>query len=188
MNLVSIFIASLLTQNIILTKFLGICPFVGVSDDEKSALGMGLAVTLVITIASFMTYFINYYLLVPLTMEYLQTVVFILVIAVLVQMLAIFMKKYFATLYEVLGLFLPLITTNCAVLGVVLLNINNAYNLVQTLVFAVGSGLGFLFVIYLFASLREKIKTAPIPKAVSGLPIALITAGIMALIFSRYLG
>lgn len=188
MNLISLFIASILTQNLVLTKFLGVCPFVGVSDQEKSAVGMGLAVTLVILTASIFTYFIHYYILVPTNTEYLRIIVFILVIASLVQLIEIVMRKYWPHLYEVLGIYLPLITTNCAVLGAVLLNIFNNYNLKQTIVFAMGSGLGFFLVIYIFSTLRERIKQAPLPQAVAGLPIALITAGIMALIFSRYTG
>ncbi|MDD2489764.1 MAG: Rnf-Nqr domain containing protein [Bacilli bacterium] len=172
----------------ILTKFLGICPFVGVSDDEESGLGMGLAVTLVITVSSILTYFIHHYILIPTNTEYLRTIVFILVIASLVQMIEIIMRRYFPRLHKLLGLYLPLITTNCAVLGVILLNVFNNYNLIQTIVFAFGSSIGFLLVIYIFSTIREKIRTNPIIKSFTDFPIALITAGIMALIFLRYIG
>jgi len=188
MNLFSLFITSILMENVVLNKFLGICPFVGVSSKEKSATGMGLAVVFVITISSIITYFLYHYLLVPTKTEYLRTIVFILIIASLVQMVEILMKRYFTSLYELLGIYLPLITTNCAVLGVVVLNVFSGFNLLETLVVSIGSSLGFFLVIYLFSTIRERIKASPIIKPFQGYPLALITAGIMALIFSRYGG
>ena len=147
MNLISLFVMSLLTQNIILTRFLGMCPFFGTSNKEKSAIGMGLSVTFVVTIASFITYLLYHYLLVPTNTTYLQTVLFILVIACMVQITEFIVKKYFSSLYKILGIYLALITTNCAVLGITLLNINNQYTLAQAMVFSVGSSLGFTLVI-----------------------------------------
>lgn len=187
MNLINLFISSLLTENIILTKFLGICPFVGTSSKEKTAIGMGLAVTLVITISSIITYLIYYYLLIPTNTVYLQTVFFILVIAFLVQLLELLLKKYNSTLYRSLGIYLPLITTNCAVLGITLLNISNDYSFLEMLTFSIGSSLGFTLVIYLFSTIREYIENKNIPSLVKGYPIAFITAAIMTILFGRYL-
>lgn len=187
MNLISIFITSLLTENIVLTKFLGICPFVGTSNKEKSALGMGLAVTLVVTLSSIITYLIYYYILIPTNTVYLQTIFFILVIAALVQLLEMLLKKYLPVLYKNLGIYLPLITTNCAVLGITLLNINSGYNFLQMLSFSIGSSLGFTLVIYIFSTIREYMDTKDIPTSFKGYPIAFITAAIMAMIFSRYI-
>lgn len=186
MNLINLFITSFLTENIVLTKFLGICPFVGTSSKRRNALFMGISVTLVITLSSIITYFLYHFLLVKTNTEYLKTVLFILVIASLVQLLEILLKRFFKAIHKALGIYLPLITTNCAVLGIVLLNITNNYNFIEVLVYSVSSSLGFTFVIYLFASMREKIDNSNIPKPFKGYPIALITAGIMALLFSRY--
>lgn len=188
MNLFSLLIASILTENIVLTKFLGICPFVGVSNREKKAMGMGLAVMLVVLLSSIITFLIYHYLLVKTNTEYLKTIIFILVIASLVQLTMIIIKKYFPKLNKALGLYLPLIATNCAVLGIVLLNIQYHYSFLQTLVFSVASSFGFWLVIYLFATIRERIEKSPIIKPFQGFPIALITAGIMAMIFARYTG
>ena len=185
MNLISLFIISILTQNIVLTKFLGICPFIGTSSKEKSAIGMGLSVTLVITLSSIITYLLHHYLLVPTNTEYLTTIIFILIIAVLVQSLEMTIKKISPTLYKSLGIYLPLITTNCAVLGVTLLNINQNYNLIETLVFSIGSSIGFTFVIYLFSTIREYIDNKYVPESFKGYPIAFITAAIMSLLFGR---
>lgn len=187
MNLISIFIASLLTENIVLTKFLGICPFVGTSNKEKSAIGMGLAVTMVVTLSSIITYAIYHFILVPTDTTYLQTIFFILVIAFLVQLLEMLLKKYMPGLYKSLGIYLPLITTNCAVLGITLLNINNDYNFLQMLAFSIGSSLGFTLVIYIFSTIREYMENKNIPASFKGYPIAFITASIMTLIFSRYI-
>jgi Na+-translocating ferredoxin:NAD+ oxidoreductase subunit A len=186
MSLINIFITSILTQNIVLQKFLGICPFVGTSDKEKHAVGMGLAVMTVVTISSLITYFIYHMVLVPTDTIYLKTIIFILVIASCVQILDILMRNFIPYLHKALGIYLPLITTNCAVLGIVLLNINNNYTLIETLVFSVGSSLGFTLAIYLFASMRERIEHAKIVEPLRGFPIALIMAGIMSLLFTRY--
>lgn len=187
MNLISIMITALLTENVVLTKFLGICPFIGVSNKRKSAIYMGISVMLVVTLSSIITWLLYYYLLVPTHEEYLKTILFVFVIASLVQLLEIILKKFFNNIHKLLGIYLPLITTNCAVLGIVLLNINNNYNFVEMLVYSLSSSLGFTFVIYLFSSMREKINNSDIPKPFKGHPIALITAAIMALLFSRYL-
>lgn len=186
MSLINLFITSILTQNIVLTKFLGICPFVGTSDKEKHALGMGIAVMLVVTTSSLITYFLYHLVLVPTDTEYLKTLIFILVIASLVQIVDIVTKFFMPTLHKALGIYLPLITTNCAVLGIVLLNINNSYSLIETLVFSLGSSLGFTLVIYLFASMRERIEHSKIVEPLRGFPIALIIAGIMSLLFTKY--
>lgn len=186
MNLISLFTMSILTQNIVLHRFLGICPFIGTSKNSQNALYMGLSVTLVTTLSSLLTFFLYYYVLEPTNTTYLKTVVFILVIASMVQILEILLKKFNPTLYKTLGIYLPLITTNCAVLGVTLLNIGNHYNLVKTLVFSVGSSLGFTLVSYIFGSIREHLESRPILSFFKGYPVAFITAGIMALLFARY--
>lgn len=186
MNLISLFITSLLTENIILTKFLGICPFVGTSKKEDTAFKMGLAVTLVVTLSSIITYLLYTYLLVPTDTTYLKTIMFILVIASLVQGLEMIIKRYSPNLYKSFGIYLPLITTNCAVLGIALLNINNNYNFIEMLVYSIGSSLGFTLVIYLFSTIREYLDKKDIQNSFKGYPIALITAGIMALIFGRF--
>jgi len=185
MNLISIFIAGLFTENILLTKFLGICPFVGTSKKEETAFKMGLAVTIVVTISSIITYLLYTYILVPTDTTYLKTLMFILVIASLVQLLEMIIKKYSKSLYLAFGIYLPLITTNCAVLGITLLNINNNYSFIGMLTYSISSGLGFTFVIYLFSTIREYLDNKPILKSFKGYPIALLTAGIMALIFGR---
>lgn len=187
MNLISLFTTSILTQNIVLTKFLGICPFVGTSSKEKSAIGMGIAVSIVITLSSLITYLLYHYLLIPTQTEYLMTIMFILVIAVLVQSLEMIIKKVSPTLYKSLGIYLPLITTNCAVLGITLLNVNQNYTLTETLVFSLGSSIGFTFVIYLFASIREYMEQKPIPENFKGYSVAFITAAIMSILFGRYM-
>lgn len=185
MNLINLFITSLLTENIVLTKFLGICPFVGTSKKEDTAFKMGLAVTIVVTLSSIITYLLYTYLLVPTDTTYLKTLMFILVIASLVQLLEMIIKRYSKNLYKAFGIYLPLITTNCAVLGITLLNINNGFNFIQMLVYSIGSSLGFTFVIYLFATIREYLNNKDIPDSFKGAPIAFITAGIMALVFGR---
>lgn len=185
MNLISLFVTSIFTENIILTKFLGICPFMGTSKKEETAYKMGISVMIVVTLSSIITYLLYKYLLVPTETTYLKTIMFILVIASLVQMLEIIIKKYNKNLYKAFGIYLPLITTNCAVLGITLLNISNDYNFIEMLVFSIGSSIGFTLVIYLFASIREYMDKKPIPESFKGAPIALITAGIMALLFMR---
>ena len=185
MNLISLFITSILTENIVLTKFLGICPFVGTSKKEETAFKMGLAVTIVVTLSSIITYLLYTYLLVPTDTIYLKTLMFILVIASLVQLLEIIIKRYSKNLYKAFGIYLPLITTNCAVLGITLLNINNGFNFSEMLVYSIGSSLGFTLVIYLFSTIREYLDKKDVPKIFKGAPIAFITAGIMALVFGR---
>ena len=186
MSLIQIFITSILTENIILSKFLGICPFVGTSSKIKTASMMGLCVTCVVTLSSLITYFLYYYLLVPTDTTYLQTILFILVIASLVQITELLLKKYNKKIYNALGIYLPLITTNCAVLGITLLNISNEYTLLETLVFSLGSSIGFTIVIYVFANIREYLETKNIPACFKGYPIAFIIAAIMSLLFTRY--
>lgn len=185
MNLWNLFFMSFFTENIVLTKFLGVCPFMGTTKSTKNAIHMGLAVTLVITLSSVLTYFLYYQVLVPTDTTYLKTIVFILVIASFVQMLDMIMKKYMPTIHKALGLYLPLITTNCAVLGTVLLNVSNGYNLMETIVFSIGSSCGFTFVSYLFSSIREYLDTKKVPESMKGYPIAFVVASIMALIFSQ---
>ena len=186
-NILNIILAALLSQNYILVKFYGICPFMGVSKKIDTALGMGMAVTFVMALASFVCYFV-YQLLVALNLVYMQTVAFILVIASLVQVVEMALKKMVPALYKALGVFLPLITTNCAVLGVVLVNVAEGYNvLISTLNGAVG-GLGFTLAIVLFASVRERVDKAEPPECFKGFPIALITAGLLALAFMGFSG
>lgn len=187
-DLISLAFAAFIVENIILTQFLGICPFLGVSRKRSSALGMGLAVVFVIILSSSLTWVLYQYVLVVLHIEYLRTIVFILVIAALVQMVEIFLKKVSPSLYKALGIFLPLITTNCAVLGVALININKGHNFIEMLVYSTFISLGFLFVMYIFSMLREKLDFSPVPKAFKGTPIALIVAAILAMIFARFGG
>ncbi|MBN2540748.1 MAG: RnfABCDGE type electron transport complex subunit A [Bacilli bacterium] len=187
-NLIALAFAAFITENIILTQFLGICPFLGVSTKRKNALGMGFAVLFVMLISSSVTYLLYTFVLKTLSIEYMKTIVFILVIASLVQMVETFIKKVSPALYKALGIYLPLITTNCAVLGVALLNITKENNFVETVVYTTFIGLGFIFVMYIFSMLREKIDKAPVPKAFQGIPIALIVASILAVIFSRFGG
>ena len=186
MNLYSLFIMSLLTENIVLTKFLGICPFMGTSDKEKNALGMGISVMIVVTLSSLLTYLIYYYLLVPTDTIYLKTIVFILVIAAMVQILELILKNKLPNLHKSLGIYLPLITTNCAVLGITLININQSFSLIEMLVYCIGSSLGFTLVIYIFSSVREYIDTKKVPQSFKGYPIAFIIASIMSILFSRF--
>lgn len=187
MSLITLFFTSILVENIILTKFLGLCPFLGMSNKEEGALSMGIAITVVMTIASFITYLIYHYLLIPYDIEYLKVIVFILVIASIVQIIEILIRKFLPKVYDLFGIYLPLITTNCAILGVVLLNTTKDYNLLESLVFALGSSMGYMLVLYIFSNIRERIEDSPIPKAFKGIPIALITAGIIAIIFGRYM-
>ncbi|MDD2435384.1 MAG: Rnf-Nqr domain containing protein [Bacilli bacterium] len=187
MSPISIFVTSVLAQNIILTKFLGICPFIGASNKEKNAFHMGLSVMLVITLSSIITYVIYHFVLVPTNTTYLRTTMFVLVIASMVQLMELFLKKYLPGIHKTMGLYLPLIATNCAVLGVTLLNINNDFNFLQMLAFSVGSSLGYLLIIYIFATIRERLETSDISKSFDGIPIALLTAAIMSLVFVRYL-
>ena len=183
-----IIISSIFVNNIVLSQFLGICPFLGVSGKVSTSLGMGAAVTFVLAIASIAAYLIQYHLLVPLHIEYMQTIVFILVIAALVQMVEIMLKKVSPALYQALGIFLPLITTNCAVLGVAILLVQKEYNLGEAVVYAVAVAVGFTLALVLFAGLRERLELENVPKALQGVPIALITAGILAMAFMGFSG
>ena len=183
-----IIISSIFVNNIVLSQFLGICPFLGVSGKVSTSLGMGAAVTFVLAIASIAAYLIQYHILVPLHIEYMQTIVFILVIAALVQMVEIILKKVSPALYQALGIFLPLITTNCAVLGVAILLVQKEYNLGEAVVYAVAVAVGFTLALVLFVGLRERLELENVPKALRGVPIALITAGILAMAFMGFSG
>ena len=187
-SLMSISLGAILVNNFILAQFLGICPFMGVSQKTGTAMGMGLAVTFVMGIASAVTWAVNTYILVPLDLQYMQTVAFILVIAALVQFVEMFLQKAVPALYQALGIYLPLITTNCAVLGVALLNIQNGYSFIESVVYGITGGLGFLVAIVLFASIREHTEDADCPKSFKGFPIALISAGLLALAFMGFSG
>ena len=187
-ELLLIVIGSVLVNNFVMSQFLGICPFLGVSKKTETALGMGMAVTFVMALASLITYFIQAYLLVPLDLEYMQTIAFILVIAVLVQIVEIALKKISLSLYQALGVYLPLITTNCAVLGVALLNTREGYNLIESVVNGTSAAIGFTIAIVMFASIRERLATGNMPKWMDGFPGALITAGLMSLAFQGFSG
>ncbi len=187
-ELLAIMLGAILANNFIFSQFLGICPFLGVSKKVDTAVGMGIAVTFVMGLASAVCYFVNNYVLMPLDLGYMQTVAFILVIASLVQFIEMFLQKSMPSLYTALGVYLPLITTNCAVLGVVLLNVQSNYNFIESVVYGITGGLGFLLAIVLFASIRERLVFAEYPKAFEGFPIALVTAGLMALAFMGFSG
>ena len=186
-NLLAITLGAVLANNFIFSQFLGICPFLGVSKKVDTAVGMGIAVTFVMGLASAITWLVNL-LLVKLGLAYMQTVAFILVIAALVQFIEMFLQKSMPSLYTALGVYLPLITTNCAVLGVALLNMQNNYNFIESVVYGITGGLGFLLAIVLFASIRERLVFADYPKNWEGFPIALVTAGLMALAFMGFSG
>ena len=183
-----IIIASIFVNNVVLSQFLGICPFLGVSSRVSTSVGMGAAVTFVMAISSVVAYLIQYYVLVPLHIEYMQTIIFILVIAALVQMDEIILKKLSPALYQALGIFLPLITTNCAVLGIAILLVQKEYNLGESVVFATATAIGFSLALVLFAGLRERLEMEDIPSAMKGMPIALLTAGILAMAFMGFSG
>lgn len=185
---ISIFITAVFVNNIILSQFLGICPFLGVSKKIDSALGMGAAVTFVMLISTIVTYLLQTYLLEPFQLGYMQTIVYILVIAALVQMLEIVLKKVSPALYQALGVFLPLITTNCAILGVAILVIQKEFTLVESSVYAVSTAIGFTLALTIFAGIREQLTLSEVPKAMQGIPIALITAGLLALAFMGFSG
>jgi electron transport complex protein RnfA len=185
---ISIFITAVFVNNIILAQFLGICPFLGVSKKIDSAIGMGAAVTFVMLLATIATYLLQTYLLEPFQLGYMQTIVFILVIAALVQMLEIILKKVSPSLYQALGVFLPLITTNCAILGVAILVIQKDYSLIESVVYALSTAIGFTLSLVLFAGIREQLSLNAIPKAMQGIPIALITAGLLAMAFMGFSG
>ena len=185
--ILGIILSAILSENFILVKFYGICPFMGVSKKIDTALGMGMAVTFVMAIASAACYAVNV-LLVKLSLDYMQTVAFILVIAAIVQVVEMFLKKSFPALYKALGVYLPLITTNCAVLGVVLVNVQKGYNFLLSVVNGAAGGLGFTVAIVLFASVRERVNRADCPACFKGFPIALISAGLLALAFMGFSG
>ena len=187
-SLLGILISAILTSNFILVKFYGICPFMGVSKKIDTALGMGMAVTFVMAMASAARFAVYKFLLVPFELQYMQTVSFILVIASLVQVVEMFLKKFVPALYKALGVFLPLITTNCAVLGVVLVNVQEGYDFLQSVVNGVCGGLGFTLAIVLFASIRERVDKTDCPEAFKGFPITLISAGLLALAFMGFSG
>ena len=187
-SLLGILLSAILTSNFILVKFYGICPFMGVSKKIDTALGMGMAVTFVMAMASAACYVVYTCLLVPFDLQYMQTVSFILVIASLVQVVEMFLKKFVPALYKALGVFLPLITTNCAVLGVVLVNVQEGYDFLQSVVNGVCGGLGFTLAIVLFASIRERVDKTDCPEAFKGYPITLISAGLLALAFMGFSG
>ena len=186
-SLLAISLGAILTNNFIFSQFLGVCPFLGVSKKIDTAVGMGGAVTFVMALASAFCFFINK-VLVALHLEFMQTVAFILVVASLVQFVEMFLKKFIPTLYTALGVYLPLITTNCAVLGVALLNVQNNYNFIESVVYGITGGLGFLLAIFLFAAVREQTEFSETPKAFEGFPIALITSGLIALAFMGFSG
>ena len=186
--MLSILLTGILTENFILAKFLGICPFLGVSKKLNTAVGMSAAVIFVMLLATAVTYPINAKLLVPNDLEYLQTIVFILVIAALVQLVEIVLKKYIPSLYNALGIYLPLITTNCAVLGVGLINVENNYNFGQSMMRSLGGGLGFMLAMVMFAGVRERLESCDVPKFLQGLPITLIAASLTSVSFLGFSG
>ena len=187
-ELISILLTAILTQNFVLAKFLGICPFLGVSKKLNTAVGMSAAVIFVMALATAVTYPINKFLLVKFDLEYLQTIVFILVIAALVQLVEIILKKYIPALYNALGIYLPLITTNCAVLGVVILNVDNGYGFAQSMFSSVGAGLGFMVAMVMFAGVRERLESCEVPKFMQGLPITLVAASLVSVSFLGFTG
>ena len=186
-GLVAILLTAILTQNFVLSKFLGICPFLGVSKKLNTAVGMSAAVIFVMALSTAVTYPINLFLESK-DLAYLQTIVFILVIAALVQLVEIILKKYIPALYSALGIYLPLITTNCAVLGVVILNVDNGYNFAQSMFNSVGAGLGFMLAMVMFAGVRERMESCEIPKFMKGLPITLVAASLVSVSFLGFTG
>ncbi len=188
MELIALGFAAILVNNVLLSQFLGICSFMGVSKKRSSAMGMSLSVLAVLMISTAVTWLIYNYLLVPLNVAYLYLIVFILVIAALVQLLEMILKKYIQSLYKVLGIYLPLITTNCAILGVTTQVMKNSYNFGQAMIYALGIGLGYTLVMFLFSSIREKMELNPVPKYFQGIAIAFILAGIMAMAFQGFAG
>ncbi|WP_018862782.1 MULTISPECIES: electron transport complex subunit RsxA [Thioalkalivibrio] len=188
MEYVLILISTILVNNFVLVKFLGLCPFMGVSRKVETATGMGLATTFVLTLSAVSSYVINEYLLTPLGLEYLRTIAFILVIAAVVQFTELVVRKTSPLLYNVLGIFLPLITTNCAVLGVALLNVQEAHNFVESALYGFGAAVGFSIVLILFSAIRERIAVADVPVVFRGSAVAMVTAGLMSLAFMGFSG
>ena len=187
-SLVMIFISMALVNNFVLAKFLGLCPFFGVSKKLSSAFSMGIAVTLVMLIASIVTWVINNYILIPYGVEYMNIIMYILVIASLVQMIELFIKRTNLTLYNALGIYLPLITTNCAVLGITLINAKESFSLIESIVAALGGGLGFMLVLIIMSGIREKLELADTPRAMKGLPIAMLVGMMLGLTFFGFGG
>jgi electron transport complex protein RnfA len=187
-NLLIIAVSAALINNVVLSQFLGLCPFLGVSKKTETAAGMGIAVMFVLTISCFFTSLIYDYILVPCDLAYLNTIVFILVIAALVQFVEMFLKKSIPSLYKALGVYLPLITTNCAVLGIALINVQKGYNLLESVVNGFATSLGFLIAIVIMAGIRERIDTNDIPESFKGMPIVLVTAGLMSIAFFGFAG
>ena len=185
-GIVAIIIGAIFVNNVVLSQFLGICPFLGVSSKVNTSLGMGMAVTFVMALASIVTWCLQMYILVPFGIEFMQTIVFILVIAALVQMVEIVLKKVSPALYQALGIFLPLITTNCAVLGVAILMIQKDMDLITGVIYSVATALGFALALVLFAGIRERLELEDVPAAFRGVPIALITAGLLAMAFMGF--
>ena len=183
-----ILVSTILVNNFVLVKFLGLCPFIGVSKKMDTAIGMGFATTFVLTLASITSYLINTYLLIPLELEYLRTIAFIVTIAAVVGFTELVVNKTSPVLHQSLGVFLPLITTNCAVLGVALLNVGASNSFLQSAVYGFGAAVGFSFVLVLFSGIRERIESADVPKIFQGVPIALITAGLMSMAFMGFIG
>ena len=188
LSLILIIIVAIFVNNVVLAQFLGICPFLGVSKKVDTASGMGMAVTAVLVVATIVTYLLQVYVLNAFGLEYLQTIAFILVIAALVQMIEIILKKTMPALYQALGVFLPLITTNCCILGAAILVIQKDYDLLEGIVYALSTGIGFLLAMVLFAGLREQLDLLDVPKAFRGVPIALVTAGLLAMAFMGFSG
>lgn len=188
MEIIGIIIVAILVNNVVFSQFLGICPFMGVSKKLDTAIGMGAAVTFVLTLATLVSFLIQKSILEPFGLEYLQTITFILVIASLVQMVEIIIKKISPPLYQALGVFLPLITTNCVILGVAILVIQKDYNLLESIIYAISTAIGYAMALIIFSSIREQLTLTKIPKAMQGVPIALITAGILAMAFMGFSG
>ncbi len=187
MNLLLLFLSIVLVNNVIMSQFMGICPFLGVSKKVDTALGMGFAVTFVLTLSSIITYFLQQILVIS-GNEFLQTIAFILVIASIVQFVEMVIQKISPSLYQALGVFLPLITTNCAVLGIALVNVQKSYNLIETMINGFGAGIGFTLAIVLFAGIRERLELSDIPESFKGFPITLISAGLMSMAFLGFAG
>lgn len=187
-GLLLILVSTILVNNFVLVKFLGLCPFMGVSNKLETAMGMSFATTFVLTLSSITSYLVNAYLLTPFGLEYLRTIAFILVIAVMVQFTEMVVQKTSPLLHQVLGIFLPLITTNCAVLGVALLNIQEQHSLIESAIYGFGASIGFSLVLVLFSAMRERILVADVPESFRGAPIGLITAGLMSIAFMGFAG
>ncbi len=188
MEIIKIIILALIVNNVILAQFLGICPFLGVSGKVSTSIGMGAAVIFVMALANFVTYFIHYYILVPLEIEFMQTISFILIIAFLVQVVEIILKKAAPSLYQALGIYLPLITTNCAVLGIAILAVQKDYNLIESVVYASSIAVGFTLAMILMAGIREHMEMVGYPKGMKGFPLSLVIAGLLSLAFMGFSG